>query len=366
LGIVLLALAVLAGCSGGTALQPWAPGDPVVSAPNRQPPIVGVTYHPTWAEMTDTRRGQVLDQLVEAGVSWLRVDVSWKEFQPDGSSAFDDDAIAAFDTRLDEIGDRGFKILLMFYWAPVWATGSEAMSGRPSASAFARATGWVVDTWGEQLSALEIWNEPDTARFWDPQPERTRVTDFTDMVIQASRAAKSVQPELPVIVGGTSRIDTQWWAQVLSLPDLAASVDAIAVHPYTVPSDLSPRAPDTGKPWRVRHLRSLVELLDQANLSTMPIWITEFGWSTGQTSQPADYERAVSESQQATYLTQALEEFARFPQVRAAFWYTDVDHATPDPHQNGFGLMRTDGSRKPSYYAMKCAASGVCGPGAGP
>jgi beta-xylosidase len=98
----------------------------------------------------------------------------------------------------------------------------------------------------------------------------------------------------------------------------------------------------------------------------MPIWITEFGWSTGQTSQPADYERAVSESQQATYLTQALEEFARFPQVRAAFWYTDVDHATPDPHQNGFGLMRTDGSRKPSYYAMKCAASGVCGPGAGP
>ncbi len=264
LGAVLLALAVLTGCSGGTSLQPWAPGDPVVSAPTRQPPIVGVTYHPTWSEMTDARRAHVLDQLVQAGVTWLRVDVSWKEFQPDSSADFDDDAIAAFDKRLAEIGSRGFKILLMFYWAPVWASGSEAMNGRPSAPAFAQATGWLVDRWGEQLSALEVWNEPDTERFWDPRPERTRVTDFTDMVIQASRAAKSVRPDLPVIVGGTSRIDTQWWAQVLSSPDLAASVDAIAVHPYTVPSDLSPRAPDTGKPWRVKYLRSLVELLDRA------------------------------------------------------------------------------------------------------
>ena len=43
-----------------------------------------------------------------------------------------------------------------------------------------------------------------------------------------------------------------------------------------------------------------------------------------------------------------------------------LPHATGDPFQDGFGLLRADGSSKPSCFAMQCAVSSVCGPSVSP
>jgi hypothetical protein len=316
-----------------------------------------VTYHPTWDEMPTERRGLILDRLRDAGVRWLRVDVSWKEFQPWGPGTFDDDAVAAFDARMAEISSRGFEVLLMFYWAPAWSTGTTLMNGRPSdPAAFGAAAAWVVQRWGAHIDALEVWNEPDTARFW--AAGGNRIGDFAALLTQTSQAVRTVAPDLPLIGGGTSRVDEGWWRRLLAEPGVADSIDAIGVHPYTVPSDLDPLTADNGTPWRVRHIRAMAGL---ARSYDLPVWITEFGWSSaGNGPRPKSYERGVDEDTQAQYLTSALEVFGRFPWIDAAFWYTDVDHSTPNPHQNGFGLLRQDGSPKPAYEAMRCAASGRC------
>ena len=361
----LLSLAMLtAGCAG-PQMAPIPEPTPSSSAPGTAPPIVGVTYHPTWDQMSADKRELVLDRLQAAGVQWLRVDVSWQEFQPWNPVTRDEAAVAAFDERMTEIGSRGFKVLLMFYWAPAWATGTTQMNGRPSdPEAFGEAAAWAVTRWGADIHALEIWNEPDTQRFWETQPERTRVSDFGRLLVATSRAVREVAPELPLIAGGTSRVDVAWWKELLARPRVAESVDAIGVHPYTVPSDLSPRAPDNGKPWRVRHLRVLADVSRRYDL---PVWITEYGWSTSRDDpDTVAYRRGVDERTQARYLTQGLEQFGRKPWIDAAFWYTDIDHTTGDPHQDGFGLLRVDGSPKLSYYAMQCAVSGVCGPSVSP
>jgi hypothetical protein len=94
------------------------------------------------------------------------------------------------------------------------------------------------------------------------------------------------------------------------------------------------------------------------------IWGTEFGWSThSNTSSTAGWARGVTEAQQADYLVRSMSVLGATPRFKAAFWYASVTTSTGDVQYDNYGLLRRDYSRKPVYYGLKCAASGICGPG---
>jgi hypothetical protein len=61
----------------------------------------------------------------------------------------------------------------------------------------------------------------------------------------------------------------------------------------------------------------------------------------------------VSEAQQATYLVQTYQVAARYPRVQAVVWFNFVDN----PFWTG-GLLRANGTRKPSYAQFVRLASG--------
>ena len=115
----------------------------------------------------------------------------------------------------------------------------------------------------------------------------------------------------------------------------------------------------------MRHLSVLDSLMTSKN-DPARIWATEFGWSThGNTSSTPGYARGVSEAQQADYLLRSMPVLAATKRVQAAFWYAAVTtsngSAAYDVQYDNYALLRKDYSRKPAYYALKCAASGVCG-----
>jgi hypothetical protein len=129
----------------------------------------------------------------------------------------------------------------------------------------------------------------------------------------------------------------------------------LATHPYLGPSDAHPETPDDGSPWTLLHVAKVQELMRAHGDGGLPIWFTEFGWSThanGDDTRP--WERGVTEAVQAEYLTRTLYLLrSRFPQVSHVFWYAARDRVDSDVHTNGYGLVTYDLRDKPALGALR-------------
>ncbi|MDX6728341.1 MAG: polysaccharide biosynthesis protein PslG, partial [Baekduia sp.] len=112
-----------------------------------------------------------------------------------------------------------------------------------------------------------------------------------------------------------------------------------------------------------------------------PIWMSELGWSStngGPTSctrgtWAGQKPSGVSEANQAAYLTKAFACLANDPYVTEAAWFTLRDTTTESVDElNHYGLLRADGSPKPSLGAFRAVAgagggaAGSCGDFDGP
>ena len=95
----------------------------------------------------------------------------------------------------------------------------------------------------------------------------------------------------------------------------------------------------------------------------MPIWITEYGAPTDGDGTASDGTWAtttsstthVTEGWQAKIVTDAVQTADADPNVKAFFWYTNIDLANTTRREASFGLRHLDGSAKPSWQAYKDA-----------
>ncbi len=86
---------------------------------------------------------------------------------------------------------------------------------------------------------------------------------------------------------------------------------------------------------------SLRSLMEQNGDRDKPIWATEWGAKVG----------PVDEATQAAMVRDAYRLFGSYDWAGPMFLYTYRDH-------DSFGLVRGDGSRRPSWYAYREAAAG--------
>lgn len=367
-------LAFLTACSGSTpapdvSVSTGASGHPLFDRPVSMPAQLGVNYHPLWAGMTDDLRPKVLEEIRESGVGWVRLDIGWANIQPSSPDSYDEAGVARIDRRIAEARAKGLRVLLLFYWAPVWASGTAEKHGRPRDPAeYAAAAAWVAQRYdghlGEDLhvEAMELWNEPDLPEFWAQEPRDTAISDFATLVRTAGAAVKQANPAMTVVSGGLSALSVDWLREFYaSDPGIGTSYDVMGLHAYPSPSDSPPSHfdPDYAQ-YSLLTLGRISELMTEMN-DPAPIWMTEFGWSTHRnTVGTKPWARGVSEDQQAIYLLDALTLFGSTPRIQAAFWFTSFSPLGRE-HLDGFGFLRQDFTRKPAFFALKCAATGVCG-----
>jgi hypothetical protein len=367
-----LLLGVLAGAPPAMSASgpaPWQPGDPVFNPPSASLPVVGVNYHPMWSSMTTSARADVLDALQAAGTQWVRVDVAWGTIQPNNPTNYDTYGVTQVDTRIKEIRARGMKVLLMFYWAPAWSSGTTEKNGRPGKPGdYARAAAWVADRYDGttspdlKIDAIELWNEPDLDSFWSPAPANTRISDFAALIKAAGPAVKNANPDLSVVVGAPASVDTDWYTEFYKTPGIVGTYDALGVHPYQSPGDAPPSAydPQYGK-YYLKHIPALSQLMTTHN-DPARIWATEFGWSTHpNTPTTPNYQRGVPRKAQARFLLKATRLMASYPRVEAAFWYNIRETDIGDTHFDSYGLTTLNNTPKPAYYAFKCLNTTICG-----
>ncbi|RKP52561.1 glycosyl hydrolase [Trinickia fusca] len=115
----------------------------------------------------------------------------------------------------------------------------------------------------------------------------TAVASYVSWLADTYREIKSLRPDSVVILGGLSQWQPKCFVQELDRDDAARYVDAVAYHPYgDNPTDAA---------------ASLDLVLSTFRKWGKPIWLTEFGFTTGWGIN------VTGEAQKALYLTQTYD-----------------------------------------------------------
>lgn len=191
---------------------------------------------------------------------------------------------------------------------------------------------------------FEIWNEP-----WGKLPPE----DFATLCSWIEETVRAVMPD--AIVGPNIGCDldptshNQWDDRFIQAGGLQG-MDFVAIHPYTA-----------GTPERKgfrQRIRNYSDYLRDVLGRRLPLYVTEFGWST---APGHEAERAVSEVEQAARMVrQALMLYAEDVKVI-------IPHAAgqserdADEREDWFGFFRLNGQPKPVAIAFGTAARIVDG-----
>jgi hypothetical protein len=246
-----------------------------------------------------------LRALRATGATLARGDTLWEVTEPQppiaGVHHYDwsfDDSVAG---SLARAGLRWFPVI---DYTAGWAKSAPAQLHSPPAdpSTYASFAGAFAARYGvggsfwrahpgltpEPISTYEIWNEPDNPQFWYPTPSAPQ---YADLYVAARDAIRAVEPGARVIVGGLTHVSTFLPAMLVARPNLRRHIDGVAIHPY----GLDPQVVLDKVAIARATLRSL-------GLGTIPLYVTEFGWTT----EPQSALEWVSASVRPGYISQTI------------------------------------------------------------
>jgi hypothetical protein len=348
-----LALA-LAGCAaGGDGARDRgadAAADADAGAAAARAPVVGVAANTLgWGP----RVGHAQDVVGRTGVRLLREELSWYLVEPrQGRWRWE-----RTDRLMVAAAHRRMQLLVLLHGAPRWA-GRPAGALPTRTAAYARYVTAVVQRYGPHGSFwrrhptlprssapvwFELWNEPFFAR---PVRSTIDARRYAALAAAGLRAGRAADPGARFLVAadtsweGQPEVSDRWLDRLDRLaPGLLAGADGIAAHPYSDRVSVS-----LGE---VAHLRAA---LDRRGIRA-PIWVTEVGWSTCSVARLG----CQTERRQAAALDTFLGSVLARPRSDVAkvivYNMHDLGSSPPDREQH-FGMLRLNGSRKPSWSVL--------------
>ena len=297
----------------------------------------------------------------DVGMTWVRGDLVWERIQP-ARERWD---WTRYDRVIDEVGRDGKRIIGLLVYGARWANADPPPMGSafpPDDPAdFAAFAAAAADRYRDKVSVWEIWNEPNSLRFWQPTT-RGDPAAYGRLLAAAYPAIKAVNPDATVLFGGlffhdqglTTAAPEFVDAAHRAHPDLAEAYDGMALHPY----DLYPprRGPDSAEDGSLpvqEMVTQVRQVMADHGAPDRGVWVTELGWPTF---------AGVSDEEQASYLVRAALLLAASG-VRTICWYTLWDGPNPSDivPEDQFGLFRwqeaspTDQAPtpKPAYEALR-------------
>jgi hypothetical protein len=345
-----IAVAVLAAAivikllvTGGHAARPSTPAS--TPAPQPSPASSGLQLGANVGPLFNGRpyRAAVIAAQLAAlratGANLARADAFWEMSEPSPPA----DGVHHYDWRFDDLiaaalAAHGLRWLPIIDYSAPWAqlVPHQAHSPPASAADYAAYAAALASRYGAGGSfwrsnpslpptptdTYEVWNEPDSAVFWFPKPD---AASFAALYLRARAAIRTVQPNSRVLVGGLTRPTSFLPAMLAAAPNLRQQLDGVAIHPYGA----TPQAVLD----KVRGARATLVSL---GLGRVPLYVTEFGWST---SPPGGFGY-LTERLRPTYIEQALTELGHLDcGVAAVLLYAWITPQTnPSDTNDWFGI----------------------------
>lgn len=197
---------------------------------------------------------------------------------------------------------------------------------------------------------FEVWNEPNLDGFWaGTQAEYFRLYDH------AARAIKSVSPAYRV--GGPATAGAAWIPEMIAHASTnKVPLDFVSTHTYGVNQGFLDEFGTTGTVLSKDDgaivndvLKNRREIAASA-LPKLPLHYTE--WSSSYTPSDPTHDSY----HQAAYILQKLKQTGNAAQSMSYWVFTDIfEEAGPrfEAFHGGFGLMNTQGIKKPAYFAYQ-------------
>ena len=281
------------------------------------------------------------------GATQVRILIPWAGIDPTpGANNW-----STLDYIVNAANQRGMSILGVLNSTPAWAipAGSPLYITPPSSdTAFASFAAQVAARYTGQISAYEVWNEPNSYAFWSPTPSAAAYTQLLQATYPAIKAA---DPNATVIAAGL--IDIVNYGNIGINPvDYLTQMyaagaqgyfDAVAFHPYqyTLPFSQGTGYGDVTPIGQLEDLHSVMVANGDGNKL---IWSTEFGDPTSE----------VSDATQASIIQDYLNTWSTFSYAGPTFIYTVTDINTGDGNDaDNFGVIQSDGTWKPAANVIQ-------------
>jgi hypothetical protein len=310
--------------------------------------------------------------------SILRTLVTWSDVAPTKPANAADPFDPAY--RFDDLDEfvrnaqlRDSEVLITLWGTPKWANGEKGPNYLPTSMTdfqdFAKA---VAARYSGRLPGYPfvrfygIWNESNLGLFLSPQfnskGQIVSPAAYAKLAAAGYAGIKSGNAKALVAIGETSSngrdkkkagvsdaVSPGKFAELVAKANKKLKFDAWAQHPYPVPVNQKPtqkvRWPNVALTSLPQFETSLDTWFGRKNI---PVWITEYGNET----KPGE-PHGVTDAQQASYLTQAIDIAKKDKRVPMFIWFVLRDSAG-SPWQSG--IYRTTGDAKPSQPKFAAAA----------
>jgi Cellulase (glycosyl hydrolase family 5) len=285
----------------------------------------------------------------------IRVELPWALLQPRAPGQLDPQALAYTDRLLSDAAAKGIGVIVMVDVTPCWATSAPAQlksacvpgqRGRANSypptqpADFAALVKALAERYGSEMTALEVWNEPDQANekyFAGPD----KAQRYAALLKAAYTAIKQVDPRIDVLGGslvGTNGV----FLRLLYQDGIKGYYDGLAVHFYTL---------------SLASLRAF-RAVQVANGDTAPLWLDEFGWSDCYPRHKIQEEQGcVTPAVQAQNIRNIYRALGSIDYVAAATLYK-----LQDGGGESFGVLTAKGAHKPAFAALSQVLASPIGP----
>ena len=334
--------------------------------------------------LATTARDQHLHEIrSELRASVLRLDCLWPLAEPargQYSDADDSGYLSGLEATVSSAHTLGLEVIVTMCYVPQWASDSAYWDDPPPGYSngyqrfYPMAAGALTDyeAFAEHLATTlkgevlgyEAFDEPNLWPYIYPQ--RTvadpwfAAREYLKYLKAFGAGIRAGDPAARVIAGSTAPTGTndvyrtapQTFAAELKALGAGPWFDVYSHHPY-VPGgtgDMDPGLP----PQFPAHTVALSNIATLLKIfPSKPFYLTEYGFST----EPSlTFGPAVSESEQAAYLTKAYALAARHAQIKLLVWYPLQDDSptgkSTSPLGCYLGLRRVSGTAKPAWFAF--------------
>jgi hypothetical protein len=271
---------------------------------------------------------------------------------------------ASLDQTMAEAQQNGIQVLLMVGQTPRWANGDLTSNYAPTDPNDYRDFLTAASRRYPAVRRWMIWIEPcRAANFFPitPQPigkpltatEKRQVRKYAEVLDAGYTGLKAANPANVVIGGNTwsvCNIRPLDWVRYMVLPNgKRPRMDLYGHNPYGMVDRRTP-LPARDNIVEIRDLPRLQKAIDRyfgrPGGKRIGIWISEFAIPTG---PDTSFNFHVSLAKQRKWTAEALRIARSVPTVMDFAWIFMYD--TPPGHH--LGLIQTDGTKKPAYYAFK-------------
>jgi hypothetical protein len=338
-------------------------------------------------EVEPEKREEAMRLIAEAGIKWIRQELTWEDIEIHGKGDFEDrrhepykSAWEKYDHIVDLAEKYDINIMARLSNPPAWTRAMTDTIGTfappDNLSDYGDFVEAVTTRYKGRIPAYQIWNEPNIYPEWGEYP--INAEEYTQLLTEGYTRVKAVDPEAIVVMGALAatieldqvrRYDANGWpvspgglSDVLFLQQMydagaAPYFDVLAMQGYGLwsgPTDrrMQPRVLNFSRPLYIR------DVMVRNGDAHKPIWLSELGWNAvpPESGIPPVYGQVTPEQQgrYAALAYQRLEEEWPWLGVGFYWFFKQADDRERDSNpQYYFRMVEPDFTPLPVYEAIK-------------